>query len=265
MNGLSIVVSAYNQLPTLKMVLESYRFQKVKPVSVVVADDGSSDGTQAWLDHVPDDYYPFRLSYTTRQHLWYRLASNNNTAAHYAISSRILFTNADQIHAPGSVGSHIEMPDDVVGVGIFLGIRFPESRTVTIETIREFPAVERLYESYRDHKRNDVWLTGEGPASRDPKKWALMDVDPRGVWGGNISVPTDLFWKVGGYDEGYDAGWGGEESDLAERIVKAGGKIRWVVGSVLYHLGHPIRNYAEMENRFGSRRYYIQRKINPGD
>jgi hypothetical protein len=237
-----VVISSYNQLRTLKLALESLYFQEVSPVEVVVADDGSSDGTLEWLDMMADGKMPFELRYVTREHSWYRLASINNLAGSKTIGSRILFTNGDQVHCPTSVKAHLEMKDDEVGGGVFKGINVGNSGKVDISMVRNWGKVEELGMAHPSSKTNVGYMGVVDP-----------NANPIGVWGGNFSVPGKVFDRIGGYDEGYDVGWGGEENDLVRRCAAEGCRVVWVKRSVIYHLDHPLRAYAF--SQLGTKKY----------
>jgi glycosyltransferase involved in cell wall biosynthesis len=239
----SVIMSSYNQKGSLELALEALRLQDEKPLEVIVADDGSSDGTLEWLDGRRDEGWPFDLRYVTRRHSWYRLASINNLAASKAMAGRILFTNADQVHCPSSVGAHAMLPGDVVGAGIFKGIDVVHSGAVDLAMVRDFESVVEWAEDHPSEKTNVGYI-----GRVDPTR------NPIGVWGGNFSVPVEAFRKIGGYDKAFDVGWGGEENDLVARCVKkAGCRVGWVIGSVIYHLDHQVRPYAR--TRLGSSLY----------
>ena len=78
----SVVLSSFNQRETLELALESLCRQEMPPMEVIIADDGSTDGTLDWLDSLMDGAYPFTIRYITREHSWYRLASINNMERH---------------------------------------------------------------------------------------------------------------------------------------------------------------------------------------
>ena len=45
----SVVIPTYNRAPLLARTLESVRRQRFRDYEVIVVDDGSNDGTQAYL------------------------------------------------------------------------------------------------------------------------------------------------------------------------------------------------------------------------
>lgn len=65
------------------------------------------------------------------------------------------------------------------------------------------------------------------------------------AFGGNLSIPRRLFLDLQGFDEHLK---GSEDTDLAYRVVKAGGKIVYAPGALAYH-NHP-RSLDERLNRW---------------
>jgi GT2 family glycosyltransferase len=63
--------------------------------------------------------------------------------------------------------------------------------------------------------------------------------DVQNVMAGNLSVHRDKLLSIGGFDERYTAVAYRFESDLALRIVKAGGRIRYVPAASIRHLKAP--------------------------
>lgn len=234
----TVVVSSYNQLSTLPLFLESMEVQTMRPAMVVVADDGSSDGTCDWLDDHAGRY-SFPVSYVTRQHGGYRLASLENLGAAGVEDGRVLFTNADVVHSRRSVESHSQASG--VGGGVVKGIQRGRSGDVTLEMVRDFGLLLAVHRDAPSPRCNLGYIK-----QTDPRK------DPIGVWGGNFSVPASKFREVGGFDESF-SGWGGEDNELVRRLVGAGCEAGWVMDSECYHLDHETRQYASDQE--GSRRY----------
>ena len=235
----SVIVSSYNQLSALKMCLESLRYQTTPPLEVIVADDGSTDGTLEWIDGQSE--YPFGFTYVTRRHEGYRLASLQNLGARTAKGKRLLFTNADVVHCPGSIAAHSVLPNNVLGAGVIKSIDEAGTPLVTPEVIADFGKVISLANDYFYDRTNLKWK------DQDLNQIVIA------VWGGNFSVSVDAFSKIGGFDEEY-VGWGGEDANLAARCRdKAGCQISWVKESEVFHLGHPVRTYSRRQ--LGSLKY----------
>ena len=219
----TVVIASYNQLSTLPLTLASMAHQRVPPVKVVIADDGSCDGTSEWLDAMPN--YPLPLYYVTHIHLGYGLTVIENLAAKFA-EGRILFTNADVVHHPNSVGSH------AIAGGAINELAQPAASLARCSDIKDFSRFEAMYEKNKGKISNRDYFV------RDPKQ------NMYGIWGGNFSVDVERFREVGGFNEEYRQLYGGEESDLMQRMRKRGCVPAWAYNSTAYHLAHKSRAYG---------------------
>lgn len=232
--NLGVIISTYNNLQTLKLSLASFVGQSKLPKEVIIADDGSTDGTLEWLD-AASGIYPFSFGYVTREHNGYQLVSINNLAVKQIKSSRILFTNADIIHCPESVREHSKLSKGVIGGGLFTGIAEDGVKEVTLDKVVDFDQIRKLKEKYPPKITNEEYLI------RNPEDniW--------GCWGGNYSIEKSDFLQVKGFNEEYNGKWGGEEADFLFRAKKIGCYLSWVPGSEAFHLEHPIRAYKKRQ------------------
>lgn len=237
--GVSVIISSYNQLSSLRLCLMSLREQTMLPYEVVVADDGSEDGTVEWVCSLDRKDWPFKISLVEHVHDGYRLAAVNNAGSAVATGRRLLFTNADVVHAPEVIETHDGLDGKTVGIGVIKSIAEDASKSLVESTF----SAEQLAQKAKDC-----------PGSRTNLKYRALDpnVNPLGVWGGCLSVPTLTFIKVGRFDEEF-AGWGGEDADLARRCISEGCVVHWVDKSESFHLDHPTRDYAFQQT--GSARY----------
>lgn len=241
MNDVSVIISNYNQLATLPIVLQSMAIQRVLPKSVIVADDGSCDGSREWLDALPEGVYPFPLFYVTHPHFGYGLTVIENLAARRVKSGRLMFTNADVIHSPVSVESHAEMKEGDISGGHVEGIAMPHSQTVRATDMNRFDDFENKFGKYKGGCSNKEFMI------RNPA------INFYGIWGGNFSVSTERFHAVNGFDDSYCQMYGGEEADLIQRLMKNGANPAWVYNSMAYHLSHPSRAYTKIP--YGNMKY----------
>jgi hypothetical protein len=58
-------------------------------------------------------------------------------------------------------------------------------------------------------------------------------------WSLSFAVAADTHAAIGGFDEGY-RGYGGEDTDYAQRARRAGVGLTWVGGGDAYHQHHPV-------------------------
>lgn len=238
----TVVIAACNQLSTLPLALRSMERQTMRPAMVVVADDGSCDGTREWLDASPD--WPFPLCYVTHPHFGYGLTVIENLAASFVEEGRVLFTNADVVHHPGSVEGHAEAGEGQVAGGRVLELAMPASGRVRVRDVDDFSRFERLFGSNRGEMSNHEYIV------RDPAS------NIYGIWGGNFSVDARAFWQVTGFNERYRLMYGGEEADLVRRLLECGVDPVWAYNSTAYHLAHPSRAYGQA--KLGNVRYRLE-------
>jgi glycosyltransferase involved in cell wall biosynthesis len=60
----SVLILARNSLEQLPNALSSVAMQRCRDIETIVVDDGSSDGTEAWLERLADDWSGFRFIQT---------------------------------------------------------------------------------------------------------------------------------------------------------------------------------------------------------
>jgi glycosyltransferase involved in cell wall biosynthesis len=240
---LSVVMSSYNQLNSLKYALRAIENQSVRPLEVILSDDGSTDGTIEWLDS-EDCNFSFDLKYVTREHSGYGLATIHNEAVSFARGDRILFTNGDVMHSPNSIKSHAELDDLTIGGGIIDGIGVSGVDCLNLKMLSDFSNIKKLRDKCPSSRNNYSFIRGK--------------TTPLGIWGGNFSVSSKKFKEVNGYNVKFDKAYGAEDADLAERVIKMGGTIKWIKNSLGVHIDHDIKVYVQ--SSIGSKKYYESKK-----
>ena len=85
----------------------------------------------------------------------------------------------------------------------------------------------------------------DGAGRRHPAKppipdRAVVPVPDHGeLWGLSFAIPAADWRRAGGMDERF-IGYGGEETDFAQRLKAAGVPMAWVGGARAYHQFHPV-------------------------
>jgi len=63
--------------------------------------------------------------------------------------------------------------------------------------------------------------------------------DLRLFWSLSFAVTPTAWQRIGGFDEGY-TGYGGEDTDFAQRAAGCGACLWWVGGALAFHQWHPV-------------------------
>jgi len=227
---ISLIISSCNQIKRLKYSLLSAIIQDYDNYEVIVADDGSNDGTELMVKH--DFPGVIFSSNPDREKGKYTLALNWNAAADIATGERLIFTNADCIFPRGYVSAHADP-------NMFNDIIFgPNERTdEKIESLLENNlSVKNLLLEYSKVSKLGKDLRHDTSAYTYNKEWSYYY-----PWGNNMSVPAEAFREVGGFPKLKK--YGGEEILLSKKLhVRKGIKIKSNIKTLNIHLWHPVVN-----------------------
>ncbi len=228
----SIILSSYNNLSALELSVESLKHQTEKDFEIIIADDGSTDGTIEYLEKEGVKYF-------SRPNGGYRLAYIWNRGAELASGDRFIFGNADIISHPKRIEEHLLCGDNLVA-RIYPSIPIDYVHTITKYKIKhDFWSIDLIA---TEDRRKDYISGLKNPQLNHGKK-----IPPRYMYGGNWSCPADIFNELGGLDEQFK-GWGGEDFDFARRAQQNGDDVILNVNCIGYHLDHETTNRNETRN-----------------
>lgn len=218
----SIILSSYNNLPALKLSIETLKIQTEKDFEIIIADDGSTDGTIEWLQQE-------NIKHFTRPNEGYRLAYIWNRGADLACGDRYIFGNSDLVWDPDFVFEHLKYGDKLIS-GLCFSIPIDDVPQVTVEKIHnDFNSIDSL----KNGDRRQPFLD----KVKRPYLFHEKPIPPRYMYGGNWSCPADIFKRLGGLDEGFK-GWGDEDFDFAKRAQITGNEVILNTNCKGYHLDH---------------------------
>lgn len=219
-SSVAVVIPSWNSLEQLPRCLESVRKQGAE-VETFVVDNGSSDGTVAYLERegVPHLTLPENIGF----------AAAVNLGARRVAAPFVLVLNADTVLEPGTLGAlaaALAAEDSLGGV---------QPRILQLEEGAGMDAASaRIYSAGQA-------LTADGRAlelgAGEPQvPGTLRGGEVFGVCGAACLLRRELFEQLGGYDERYFAFY--EDVDLNVRARIAGWRFAYVPEAVVWHVGN---------------------------
>jgi Glycosyltransferases, probably involved in cell wall biogenesis len=239
MPKVSVIISVYNKIEFLKLVLAGFERQTEKDFEVIVADDGSSEENVKHMELLLKDY-SFSVS-----HLWhgdknFRKNRILNKAIMLAQSNYLIFIDGDCVPHKKFVEEHYGCSKKNT---CLTGRRVNYSEKITKKI-----TIEAISAGYLESIHPDFILDGIFGKSVDVEKGIYLksrylrnffNVKKRGIIGCNFSLFKDDMLKINGFDERYEAASVGEDSDIEYRLKLAGVEIQSVNHiAVQYHLHH---------------------------
>lgn len=215
--SLTLVIPTHQRRAALARLLEGLRDQLARPgagagVDVLVVVDGSTDGSAEYVEAVS-----FPVPTTVIRQPNAGLAAARNRGLAEAAGELVWFLDDDMVPTGGLVAEHRRAHRDerrrlVMGPCPFP----PEGRPLTM--VREWAASKHLA------------LARAGRLEQP----ALFSA-------ANTSGPGELWSAIGGFDERF-VGWGGEDYELAVRLLAAGIEVGYEPRAVAWH--HQRRGIA---------------------
>jgi glycosyltransferase involved in cell wall biosynthesis len=248
---LSVVLSTYQSPSLLERTLHGYGRQTLRPLEIVVADDGSGPETAALIERLG------RQLDLALRHVWhedrgFRKCAILNRAIEAARGDYLVFSDGDCIPWADFVETHAALarPGRFLSGGYFLLPRATTER-LTVEDVAagRHQDLHWLHDHGLERSFRARRLAARGALAR-----ALDFVTPtRASWNGHNASGwrTDLI-AVNGFDE--RMGYGGEDRELGERLVILGRRGRQIRHrAVVVHQWHE-RGYVDEEVLRANRR-----------
>ncbi len=252
---IALLVSTYEKPAHLRRTLLSIALQEGvdQKIEVIITDDGSTDETPRIVeDFARKVDVPVR--FTTHPHSGFQISRCRNDGAREATAPYILFLDGDCILPPDHIRKHLDLRRDGFAVGgDCCRMEREVSDRIGEEMIRQvsYPPLAPAKELRRLAKQHrKAWYYN---LIRHPARPKLV--------GNNVALWRKDYERINGYDERF-VGWGCEDDDLGLRILRAGIKIKSILGtSFTYHLWHPPHESAPERWREGANVSYLRRPI----
>jgi len=242
----SLIIAVYNNIPFLRVVLDSLKYQTEKDFEIVIAEDGESAAVKEFLNH-----YPFEQSWQhiTQKDEGWRKNQGLNKAIRAAKSDWLIFIDGDCVLHARFIEMHVRYADEN---SILAGKRVKLDEASS-QLILENSSNIKLLQNKLLRKliwgkgkikyiEEGLFISPEGLFGFIPKIRTLNHLT-----GSNMSFSKKTIYSINGFDEDYLLPAVGEDYDLTWRFDAAGFKHKSVRNlAVQYHLAH-IENWVNQE------------------
>ncbi len=270
---ISVIVSIYKDVETLKMVFEGLARQSVRGFEIVVSEDGEDPSVAAYLMsndvahkhvHGPD------VGWTKNVAL--------NRAVRAAKGRYLVFLDGDCIPHSKFIESHLSLSEpgkSVSGRRVDIGPSYAQRVRDKVVTLADLERLGWYFLHYAALIRDRARSLEDGIYVR-PQGWFHRHVLPRvsrirGLLGCNMACWKEDLLRINGFDEDYDSPAVGEDSDLEWRFAHIGVTLKSGRNmAIVYHFRHPLRfagfaeNLAKMQQKMKSGKYYCDHGISSG-
>ena len=258
----SLIISVYKDVESLRTVLDGLRFQHYRDYQVVVSEDGENEGMREFIRQ-----YPFErpVMHLTQPDVGWRKNQALNRAIRSCGGDYLIFIDGDCVLHHKFIENHVRFAEKgkiLAGKRVKLG---PAFTAIFREQIHLLPELERKVENEKRTMRKDgarfyeeaFYVNPDGFFSFIPKMRRMHQLK-----GCNMSFFREDIEAINGFDEDYILPAIGEDIDLTWRFKGLGYPLVSLRNlAVQYHLHHrenwtdQSTNLQLMEQKMGLKQY----------
>jgi glycosyltransferase involved in cell wall biosynthesis len=243
----SVIVSFYNRIDYLRLILAALEHQTFRTFEIVIADDGSTEEVVEEIKAVAENF-PIPIRHVWHEDAGFRKTTILNKAVVESVGEYLIFMDGDCIPHHRFVEEHYSnRRTNVILAGRRANVSPKVARLLNVEKIRS-GFIENGFQ-------RRVVLDGlMGKSHHVIKGWYVKSAFLRkflnrkitGVLGSNFSIHKKDLLAVNGFDERYHAPAVGEDTDLEMRLRWSGVEIQMIKNmAVQYHIDHPKLKRSE--------------------
>lgn len=239
----SVIISFYNKINYLELLLAGFNNQTFKKFEIIIADDGSNLEAVNQIETISSTY-PFTIKHVWQEDKGFRKNRILNKAILTSSSEYLLFVDGDCIPHYAFVEEHFKHKKEKI---CLTGRRVNLSETIT--NLLTPQNVEEKYLENNFLKLIDDGLFGKsidvekGFYFRNRLLRKLFNMKKRGLLGCNFSIHKIDILDINGFDERYEAPSIGEDTDIQYRLELNNVEIKSLNNiAVQYHLYHNLQD-----------------------
>lgn len=239
----SIIISVYNRLDFLELVLAGLEIQTEQDFEVIISDDGSNETFVSQLATLRKSS-PLRIWHNWHADDGFRKNQILNVSVKSAQGAQLIFLDGDCIPHPAFVAEHLAHGGPgrcLAGRRIDISNRL--TRQLTPELVRQgiLQASATMLGQLVDFLSRRTFHVMNGFYVTNPTLRRYFNRKERGLLGANFSVMKADLEAINGFDERYTAPTFGEDSDVEFRLRLNGIRVVPVLNiAVAYHCYHKL-------------------------
>ena len=242
----SLIIAVYKNIPFLKAILDSLRFQTEKDFEIIIAEDGENESVKLFIEQ-----YSFEQTYQhlTQKDEGWRKNKAMNMAITAAKADWLIFIDGDCVLHPRFIEMHLRYSDEksvLVGKRVKLDEK-NSTKLLNNKGNTEFLQKQLLIKLI--FGKGDIKFIEEGIFISPDGLLGFIPKIRKGkrLTGSNMSFSKKAIITINGFDEDYVLPAVGEDLDLNWRFAAAGFFHKSVRNlAVQYHLSH-IENWVNQE------------------
>lgn len=244
----SLIIAVYNQARNLELILETVKTQTCKDIEVIVADDGSSDGTDKIIESFKRACPNTPIEFVTQEDKGFRKTMILNKAIKKSRAEYLIFIDGDMLLEKQFIELHLKYKNSKDVLCGHRGVKLTESYTKKIvdgENLFSTNSLNLLFQKLKNNIENPM----RGLIVHNAFLRKLSIPYRNNLSGCNFSLYREAIEKVNGFNEDI-LQHGFNDYELGHRLKLAGYKIINVSKLCnTYHLYHPTRKTKREETR----------------
>ncbi len=242
MIDVSVIISFYNRIDYLKLVLAGLERQSFPFFEIIIADDGSDLKIVSEIEQLSRKV-SFKLTHLWQEKKGFRKNKILNKSIIASNREYIIFIDGDCVPHPQFVKEHFENREEgfcITGRRVNLSKKYTELLTP-----------ENINNGFIEHEKIKLIFDGIFGESFDVEKGLYLKNEflrdffnkkRRGLLGCNFSIYKEDLLRINGFDERYEAPSIGEDTDIQFRLERIGIRIKSLNNiAVQYHLYHKLQ------------------------
>jgi cellulose synthase/poly-beta-1,6-N-acetylglucosamine synthase-like glycosyltransferase len=246
----SLIISVYNNVQDLRIVLDALNFQTYKDYEIVVSEDGQSASMREFMSKY---WHRNKIVHLTQPDIGWRKNQALNNAIRQCSGDYLVFIDGDCVLHHRFIEMHVRYAEPkriLAGKRVKLG---PVYTDLFRSDITDLKALEkRVQRESRAMKADGAkfyeeafYINPDGILGFIPRLRKMHQLK-----GCNMSFFREAIEKINGFDEDYKLPAIGEDIDLTWRFQRAGYKLFSLRNlAVQYHLYHKENWTEQSENK----------------